>query len=148
MTPERLAALQDEMKTRLKNPVRRGPKTHESKKEIKRALKAARALRKKKHADHKRYLALKKEKRKLTRALRDELKQALIEWRELGLAMKSAESELKGLMADSDRRSRQFQLGLKVGREETKAQQLQKELDQQAQNRKGNYDQRTERPNL
>lgn len=97
---------------------------------LKAALKKARALRKKKHADHRVYLNLKREKKKLTRALRAEFQAALASWRALGTAMREAEREIKGLIADSDRRSRQFQLGFKVGQEYAQVQQKQAQIDQ------------------
>lgn len=126
MSSSALLKKQAEMRARCKSRV----EVHESKREIKRALKVARAVCKKKHRDHLHYLALKKEKRKLTRALRDELRTALVEWRTLCKAMREAEQVLRGALGDREKQSKQFLAGLEAGREEARIKERQKELDQ------------------
>lgn len=80
-------------------------------------LKQAKALRRKKHYSHKRYLALKKSKKVLTRAVRAELQGLLVEFRELGAEMRIVKDTLKGIRETREQYSAAFLAGVAMGKE-------------------------------
>ena len=94
-------------------------------------LKQAKALRRKKHRDHKRYLVLKKRKKVLTNAVQDELRSLLVSFRELGTEMKIAKDSLKNVRETSAQKSTYFQDGYRLGIEYAQVQAKQQALDQQ-----------------
>jgi hypothetical protein len=80
---------------------------------------------------HKRFLSLKRDRRKVTRTLLNELHSLLPEFRALNATLREAKSELRGTLSQRQRASRDFAAGLEMGREECRMRALQSKLDQQ-----------------
>jgi hypothetical protein len=96
---------------------------------VKQTLRLAKQLRKRKHRDHKRYLALKKERKVLTRAVAQELRSLLVSFREMNSAMKDVTADLHGVRDTNAQKSRHSLLGLAAGREEGLMKKQQEEFD-------------------
>jgi hypothetical protein len=76
-------------------------------------------------------LALKKERKVLTRTTRDELKSLLASFVEMNRAMKDVTAILHGVRDTAAQRSQHFQDGYRLGREHTQVIEDQKRIDQQ-----------------
>ena len=98
---------------------------------VRQTLRIARQLRKKKHRDHKRYLALRRNKKVLTNAVRDELRALLVSFREMSAECRAARDGLRGVRTTAEQRSAAFQNGYRLGIEHAKIQRLQEEYDKQ-----------------
>jgi hypothetical protein len=97
MNSEQLEAAQRDMAARNAIPEHFGAQTVADARQrltVRQTLRIARALRKKKSRDHKRYLALRRNKKVLTNAVRDELRSLLVEFRAMNVACK----EVKGIL--------------------------------------------------
>jgi ribulose bisphosphate carboxylase small subunit len=98
---------------------------------VREALKVARRLRLKKRSSHRRYLALKKSKKVLTRSVQEELRSLLAEFHALNVEMADARRTLRGIRETREQTSRYFQDGYKLGVEHAAVKLQQQEIDNQ-----------------
>ena len=82
-------------------------------------LRRAYGIRRRKRRERLRYLQLKRDKRKVTKALLTEMRTMLRTFAELNAAMAESRDALRGALRTYDRKSKQFQMGYELGKEQT-----------------------------
>lgn len=94
-------------------------------------IRLARKLRLKKQSSHRRYLALKRDKKKLTRSVQEELRSLLAEFHALNVEMADARRTLKGIRETREQRSAMFLSGVEMGKAFAQAEAKQQQIDNQ-----------------